>query len=276
MKHIKKLSHRNFIYLNKDTPNKNEVLSYLLTISSNQYQKFLRKLKKRNSLKNIKKSCKHIYRKIHQNRVSINNSKIFQDRTFEKTKTSLVPQPEFSSYQELQNSLVNTENISGYWGEHIIREELKTQKFLINNECRFENKYGDLDIITYKKQKNGKISVIEFHEIKTLTKGCTKENINLSIESQVRHLLSPQQRKGGEIYVQEVLTEQEKLGNFAAKKLLQEMKTAEVRYFLHKIVIDKNGKQIPSKRQSVVWEKVKKKSIVWAWVKNLFFQKFLK
>ena len=275
MKHIKKLSHRQFIYLNKDTPSKNEVINYLITICGNQYQKFRRKLKKRSSLKNIKKNCKHIYRKIGQNRGSIENSKTSQNKSSKKKKIALVPQPEFSTYQELKASLVNTENISGYWGEHIIREELKNQKFLINSKCRAENKYGDLDIITYKKDKNGKIHLIEFHEIKTLTKGCTKENINLSIESQVRHLLSPQQRKGGETYVQEVLAEQEKLGNFYAKKLLKDMKTAEVRYFLHKIVIDKNGKQIPSKRQSVTWKKVEKKSIVWAWVKNSFFQKFL-
>jgi len=275
MKHIKKLSHRNFIYLNKDTPNKNEVLSYLLTISHNQYQKFLRKLKKRGSFKNIKKSCTHIYRKIRQNRGRTKKTKTPQDKPIEKKKISLVPQPEFSTYKELQKSLVNTENISGYWGEHIIQEELKNQKFLINTNCRFENKYGDLDIIAYKKNKNGKTSIIEFHEIKTLTKGCTKENIDLSIESQVRHLLSPQQRKGGKSYVQEILVEQEKLGNFSAKKLLQEMKTAKVRYLLHKIVIDKNGKQIPSKRQSIAWKKVEKKSIIWEYVKNLFFQKFL-
>ena len=229
---IRRLSHREFIYLNKDTPNIRDITRYLLTISDNQIKKAIKK----GRLKKIKSTLIRVLNNVPKNTASLLSRK--QKKHLIPKKHSFVPQPEFSTYTELKNSIVNTGNISGYWGEYILKKELKKENFLLEHNCKVENKYGDIDIIAYKKRKDGRVHRIEFHEVKTLTKGCSKDNIDLSIDSQMRHLLSPQQRKGGKAYVQEVLLEQEFLGNHHATKLLHRMKSSKVQYFLHKRVID--------------------------------------
>lgn len=247
------------------------MISYLITIWKNQYTKFLGRVKKICTRKKLKSIFKKIYKKTYKNiykKLTCKNSEI--SPASQKKNMFLVPQPKFSTYEDLKNSSANSMNISGYWGEHIIKKELKSQKFRINNSCTVENRYGDLDIIAYKQRKDGRINRIEFHEIKTLTKGCTKENINLSIDSQMRHLLSAQQRKGGAVYTKEILQEQVSLGNFSAQKLLRDMKTAKVEYILHKIVIDKKGQEVVSRRQNIFWKPVHKQSIIWNYIKTFF------
>ncbi len=235
-----------------------------MTVGKSKGEKYLKKF----SRKNIKKSIHQKYKKTKKLLLS---PRISKKHTEKKEEQHLVPQPQFQSFQDLENSTVNKMNRSGYWGEHVIKEELKRQKFLLYNECKVENQYGDLDIIAYKKGRKTPMVHIEFHEIKTVTRGSAKENIDLRISSQMRHLLSEQQRKGGEVYVKEVLEEQVMLGNKYAKVLLGNMKTAySVKYFLHKVVIDKKGREISGKRQIAAWHPVKKQSILWAWIKNIF------
>lgn len=245
------LSNREFIYLNKDNPSFESVINYLLTIGNNQSRKFWKKYRP----KNIHKQFKKI-------------PLLFKKKSVRKGN-AIVPANTWNSYQEIVNTDMNKMNRSGYWGESLIRKELETRKYRIHTKCNIENQYGDLDIVAYKLGRRGKISLLEFHEVKTITRGASKQFLDLEIVSQLRHLLSLRQRKGGKKYVDTVLKEQVKLGNIHAKKLLNTMKYARVRYFLHKVVIDSKGREHKKMRQRIEWKRVWKQNIVWMYLKNI-------
>ena len=246
------LSHREFIYLNKDNPSFEFVLRYGITITQNQSRKFWKKYRPKNIHKQLKKI-----------------PLLFRKKTIRKGNAT-APKNTWNSYQEIVESDINKMNRSGYWGESILRKELETRKYHINTQCNIENQYGDLDIVAYKYGRRGEISLIEFHEIKTLTKGATKQFLDLNIPSQLRHLLSIRQRNGGKEYVDTVLKEQSVLGNIHAQNLLESMKHARVKYMVHKVVIDHKGREIKPMRQSTEWKAVYKQNILWGFIKNIF------